>query len=364
MWLAIGAFVFVLGAIGYLLFDLSRRLRFSDEIETAIAFFGPDGTMIKLPGYKFSEDFDQTLKAVEAENKAIHSDWIKHPILHSSNEQEAQSDMQKSDEGGNDKAESDDTKWAAITRVDVSETELGERPKSVDLLEEISEFLVLEQLSLHLSSYFQDHEEDQYIFELKRNDIPDFLLSNRVLNLLSTPIEQRDIFINAFPNPKNRPAGEIHSLFGSNGAMYSRFDLNLPSGTKLIKSGNSGFKISTSRFVLDIEVAYTGYHKNIPSGYAELYLGKSYPDISTRSIIIKISGRVKPLSLFRNRGWEYHYWLDSFRERISKDYEFETYFDKINWPIVGEIFRIGLPLYKKIAKANGSEKKPGESNLH
>lgn len=228
-----------------------------------------------------------------------------------------------------------------------SET-LEERKKSILLLEEITEYLLLEKLSTHLSGYFGEFGETDRVSELERKDIPDFLLENRVLNLLSTPIEQREIFLDAFPEPENRPKGEVVTLWGSNGAVFSRFDLNLPTGSKVQKLEGSGFRISTSRFYVDIRCHFSGYSSVTPRGFEELALNTSVRKVDAKTIQISVSGKVKATSLLRGKGWEYHAWLDSFRNEVRSTFDFEGYFRSIHWDSLEPMFRIGLPIMSRM----------------
>lgn len=155
-----------------------------------------------------------------------------------------------------------------------------------------------------------------------------------MLNLLSTPIEQRDIFLDAFPNPDKRPEGEIYMLYGSSGAMFRRFDLTLPKGSKVKDIGRSGFEIDTARFSLCVAISYSGTSVSFSPEFAKFYLNKDFRSTQGRTVNIRISGRIKPLALLHASGWHYHDWLDSFRERLLRKTDFGGFLESINWSIV------------------------------
>ncbi|PNQ77579.1 hypothetical protein BA950_00595 [Erythrobacter sp. SAORIC-644] len=348
--LILGSLIVILLAIFILVGDLAKRLRFEDKIEATLCFNRRTGDLVNVSGYKFSREFCQTLEAVGAENRAIHSEWTSSALVRKNDELEETGKTEGLKEESRRK-KSDRTSWVAVTKVAPDELEKNLIPQSTSLLTEVAEYISLELLSLHLSTYFNDKDEDELIQELNRKDIPAFLLENRVLNLLSTPIEQRDIFLDAFPKQGDRPKGEIYSLYGSNGAKYSRFDLVLPQGSTLERSDEGGFRIKTSRFFVEISNRYEGYSTTLPRGFTELMLGMDYEAIESKKIVLTVRGKVNLLSLFMSRGWEYYEWLDSFRREINHAFSFTDYCKQINWDIVEPIFRVGIPLYRKIEKS-------------
>jgi hypothetical protein len=207
-------------------------------------------------------------------------------------------------------------------------------PKSVRLLEEAMIFVLVEELSLHLSSYFNDVREDSLVKEYSREDIPVLLLKNRVLNLLSTPVEQRDIFLTAYPAEGSRPKGEVYSLYGSDGAVFSRFDLVLPAGTTIQQSEQGTIRIETRRLVLELSARYTGSASVVSPSFARNYLGMDFDDVIPLKVTVALSGRVKPVSLLTSSGWQYYRWLDSFRKRVRRSFDFPTFQADIHWDVI------------------------------
>lgn len=348
LYVAVAATIVIVGSLALIVKDVTDSLTFSDTIRGSVVFDCAAGDLLNIKGYRYSQELLRVIKAVEAENKAIHSDWGKYPIV---SKREPKSPP--SSEG---------QVWYAVTKVDAKDESTGELAPSIKFLEEVTVFLILEELSLHLSGYFGDREESSELVQILRDDIPEFLLSNRILNLLSTPIEQRDIFIDAFPDPEKRPPGEIHGIFGSNGAMYQRFDLVLPKKSRVKDLGSDGLSIETPRFSLKVSVAYRGTHTTMSSGFTSLYLGKEFSDVQPKDIMITVSGAIKPLSLLNTRGWEYHEWLDSFRTRLIKSYDFEVFLENINWDFIEPLLyasqRLPGRLGRKPRIVNKSSEKP------
>jgi len=185
------------------------------------------------------------MAAVKAESRAIYSEWENDPLVQK--KERGEPSPAPADRGHNPEAR-EKTSYISIVRVEVDDDHLTKQ-KASRLLDEALQFVLLEELSTHLSTYFTNSNSDQ-ISELSREDIPAFLLQNRVLNLLTTPIEQRDVFLKAFPSQENRPDGVLYSLWGSDGSMYSRFDLNLPKDSKVSFLSRGALRIETKRLDL------------------------------------------------------------------------------------------------------------------
>lgn len=320
MYVAIICSSIIIASFVVIIRDVTDGLNFEDTIRASVIFDSATGDILRVKDYRYTNELVRVIQAVEAENKAIHSDWGNYPIVG-----KRESKVAKKDTG---------LVWYAISKMENDDEPAGEPAPSIKFLEEVTVFLILEDLSIHLSDYFGDKDGDSEIVEMVRNDIPEFLLKNRILSLLSTPIEQRDIFIDAFPDPDKRPKGEIHGIFGSNGAMYKRFDLTLPCKSKIRDLGRDGFAIETPRFNLQISVKYRGTHTAMSDGFTNLYLGKIFSDVQPKDLIITVSGKIKPLSLLNTKGWEYHSWLDSFRARLVHSYGFEAFLETIHWSMI------------------------------
>ena len=158
-------------------------------------------------------------------------------------------------------------------------------------------------------------------------------MKNRVLNLLSTPIEQRDIFIDAAKSGK-LPIGDIHAVVGPDGSRFSKFVLVLPKGTRIEHSEVGSIKIETKRFALELSAQYSGFNAFVDEMFIEKYLGRDYLEIDCRNMAIKLSCRIKLLSLLSGSGWKYYQWLDSFRDELRASCDFKSFQDEINWSTI------------------------------
>jgi hypothetical protein len=309
--------------------DIRQKLAFEDRLEGVIFIDGAKNELLDVRGYELANDLSRAMAAVKVESRAIYSEWENDPLV-----QKKEKDEPKPPPTDNrhDQKTHEETSYISIVRVEVDDDHLTKQ-KASRLLDEALQFVLLEELSTHLSTYFNNSNSDQ-IAELSREDIPAFLLQNRVLNLLTTPIEQRDVFLKAFPNQTKRPDGVLCSLWGSDGSMYSRFDLNLPKDSKVSFLSRGALRIETKRLDLEISGRYTGSSAAVSRTFVDHYMGRSWDEVDCRKVEVILKGRVKTLALLSDKGWEHYHWLDSFRTRLRKSVDLESFQDEIHWNAV------------------------------
>lgn len=211
--------------------------------------------------------------------------------------------------------------------------------KSNKLLCESIEYYILEKLSVHLATYFnkkQFNHEDLYTFQ--RNEIPDVLLSNRFLELFSKPIEDRPCFIDDIGND-NESNVETIAIF-KNGAIYKKFDLVLPKGSKLRRNDKGDIEIITKKFNLTIDAKFEGFNQNLPPGFEKYYLGtEDFLDLESYQVEINIKIKFKLMYMLSIKNWQYYSWIDSFLHQLNTDICTNTYFEKISWNSISTILQ-------------------------
>jgi hypothetical protein len=346
--LTLGATVLLAAGAWYLLRQVAAVLSFDDTLQGVVFVDSSVNEVVPVKDYRFSERLFRTLNAVKVESKSIYSQWEQNPLVEPRNVDDEP------------KTPSDKTGYYAVTRMFRPSGD-AVKPASASLLEEAALFVVLEDFSYHMDEYF-GRADEVHVRELKREDIPEFLLKNRVLNLLSTPIEQRDVFLNAFPDPENRPQGEIVAVIGSDGSNYSRFDLNLPTESRISHRGHNGFAVNTSRFELVVDVQYTGFHSVVSPSFSKNYLKANWESVVPLMITLRVYGRIKPLSLLRSRGWEYYRWLDSLRAKLETAFDFKAFQNSIHWDLIEPLlFSMIRQTESKIPrpKETGGQAEPG-----
>lgn len=318
-----GALATTIAALGLLALDLKANLSFEEEFEGVLFLDVGSNEAIEVKGYELSKDIARVLRAVKAESRSIYSEWEKSPLV------QKKTAKPTTEETGKRKSEQS---YIGIYKVTVDK-EREAVPAAVRLLNEAVLFVLLEELSTHLSTYF-NNSDGEHVAEIRREDIPAFLLSNRVLNLLTTPIEQRDVFMSAFPDEKKRPDGELVSLWGSDGAMYSRFDLTLPKQSRVTHTDSGSVRIETKRMTLEVSGGYIGSSAVVSRTFMNHYMGTSSENIECRKIAVELRGRIKPFALLSSKGWEHYRWLDSFRTRLKNSVDFETFLGNMQWQTI------------------------------
>ncbi len=201
------------------------------------------------------------------------------------------------------------------------------------IMQEASEYYLLEKLSTHLSGFF--NKRDKYstneLTKYERDDIPDILLRNRFLELFSKPMKHREAFIknNAYKEDEDG-IGKISTMY-CNGAMYKNFDLVLPKKSVLEKNKDS-IMIRTNRFTMKIRMHVGGINTYIPWEFCKIYLGLNVGDYLTFATYCHIDINFRFGALFKPLGWKYYKWVDSFITELEEDFGQHNFFDhKIAW---------------------------------
>jgi hypothetical protein len=240
-----------------------------------------DGRIIRIDRYAFSKDLADFFRALFLENKAIERTWrsSKHSFL---------------SRGQDPKASNEDLIEAAANK---------------KLVREAVEYFILDKLSLNLTDYFNRNSEidDVAIVTLERNDIPSVLLSNRFLDLLSRPMEERESFSTFKRNrpPPNLGEGfkaQVVAAYTGEGAIFDQFDLVLPRGSAVSRSGDHSLLIDTKRFSIRFETLFDGYGGSLPSHFEELYIGLKGDEAATYEVRIEVDVALKWMTLFSRTG--------------------------------------------------------------
>jgi hypothetical protein len=102
----------------------------------------------------------------------------------------------------------------------------------LQLTTEMAEYVVLYFLSLHLNNHFSDPSlSEKYITTLRRSDVPEILLSNRALELISRDLVDRDWY----KSEDDIAESDEETYMLSDGVhQYSRFELYLPKGSRVV----------------------------------------------------------------------------------------------------------------------------------
>ncbi|MRS13432.1 hypothetical protein GJV06_00765 [Enterobacteriaceae bacterium RIT691] len=256
------------------------------------------GDLIDIIGYPFAEEVSRNIKALCAENKALHKIWHENPI-------------------------------GCIFDFDGNQS-VKKKIKSNDLFIEAIEYYVIETLANHLSSHFNDDDSfsDEYLVKLDRKNIPNSLLGNRFIDTFSRPMEEREKFLGVESDPSE---GKIVYAFGEDGAIFNHFEMVLPEKSSIVRESDSSISVITKRFKINFRPEFEGYNANFPSHFEKLYLGKDFLSVSNFAVGLIVTVDFSKRSLLSTKGWEYYWWLDSFLTKLEQSFSKDYFLSKISW---------------------------------
>ena len=258
--------------------------------------------LIKIPDYKINNNMCDYLESAFVENKAIQSNWENGNFQMI--ETPPYNDKQKTHAKCND---------------------------SVNLLLELIEYSILENFSTFISDYFNSLNLLSKIEEWPKESVPDIFFSNRFLKLFSEEMNNRSMFVDVHQTNAIIEHGERIIASYKNGAMYRRFDLYLPKGTKIYKNNNS-ITIDTKLFVVTIEYLYDGFSTVIGNDFYRYYIGKEHKfNYSEYEFNINVHVKYKWTSIFKIFDWKYYNWLDEYIFRLQHYCDKKTFIKDIGW---------------------------------
>ena len=357
VWL-VGLLLIIITGL-YLVHFLTQESFISHEFEAALVFNPEKKAHVEIDEYDFSEKFNLTLNALFVENEAFKTAWELEQVFPLQTEKSASKETK--DEPENTDEQKEKVSYFTIVRVDAEEEE-EEAPKK-SILIETAEFCLLKFLSLHLSAYFGQTPYDKaQIVTIEREHIPDILLENRVLSLLTTPIEDRQIFVKSGIN-KHPPKGEVHSIYASNGAVYERFNLILPKGTEITRPQPGVIRLEHRHFILEMKCIFHGFCLNLPRYFEELYIGSDSKEIAPRKLDISVSAQLRRSSFALITGWTYYQWIDSFMEYMESHVSFEAFLERIDWQSVSTRIRVSRFLEHRRKQRKAQQEHSGDAEV-
>ncbi|MFK4474927.1 hypothetical protein ABH897_004695 [Paenibacillus sp. RC73] len=310
--------VIILLVIAYLFWFVLKSMKKELIIDCILIHDKKENKLIDIGRYSFSKGINDYLFAALSEDKDLKAIWDREPLG---------------------------------CYQTVGDWMHGRISKSRNIINEVVEYYVIEELSLHLSRYFNNSSfSKENIQEIARNEVPEVLYQNRFLNLFSKPMEERASFDNPKRKEEEKPKeyyvngkkitleiGETVYAFGKDGARYNKFNLVLPKSSRVKRVDKNTIRIITDRFNFDIYVNFEEEPYSPPEGFIEHYLcpGAERTDRFFRyegyEMKVELRIQFKILKFLFNGKWEYFYWLDSFLERINQRMSSSEYFERINW---------------------------------
>jgi hypothetical protein len=282
----------VIMSIFYLTFKVVRNRNFIKVIEGSIIYEKESNRIMDVPRYHYSSEVARYFEYAFNENKDIEMLWEK-------------------------------SKLSSIYEVNNIEN-----VSSVKLIKEITEYIVLDRLSIHLTDYFNDDSIDNNnIVKLNREDLSDIIMKNRFLDLFSKPMNERSGFIN---DKEEVSANVLRSSV--NGHFFNRFELTLPKNSKIIRNKDSSISIKNKRFSIRISVSFDGMsNSNIPYNYIESILNMNISTYSQFETIVKVDVKFNLITYISLLGLKYYNWIDSLLNKLEEIFSSNQFAKSIDW---------------------------------
>ena len=257
-----------------------------------------DENLLSVPRYFLASEFHSIAEAIFKENPAFERQWT-------SNVQE----------------------WfTSLERLTLA------NPATFRIATEIAEYILLHCFSLHLDAYFNGSTlKESELQTLYRRDIPDVLLSNRVLELISRDLKDRPWY-----KPSNFKYGDVAvASFGPEG-RYSQFKLTLPKGSTITRSGPGSLEIKSKMITLGLHVSCQGYLHNLEPLFVKYYLNIDDP-MSARpwpmEIHYSIDAHIRRGLGIKSHRWPYYLWLESFINKAKEQLGAAEFMQRIAWDL-------------------------------
>jgi hypothetical protein len=310
-WLLLLGLSMVLLAFALISRKLIEKRCVQRSFKGLLAHRKKDNVLVKIPRYDFTESLTSYLQSLFAENEAMKKLWDKEPL-------------------------------SGIFDYDKESQKLNlKNVASKALIEEATEYYLLNRLSTHVTDFFnQSPFDDALLKEFGREDVPSVLFKNRFLDTFSRPMIERPAFVDSAMADKSNH-GRIVASFGPNNARFESFDLVLPREAKVTRVSDRRIEIDTPKFCLHLEVNFPGVNTTLPRGFEKLYLEEEDQlSLSVYQIEVRISVEFKALALLTRAGWEYHMWLDSFIASFERRFAYDSFFEMIDWDRAMTVARV------------------------
>ena len=178
------------------------------------------------------------------------------------------------------------------------------------IINSVVEFTVLEQLDLHLNSYFVENDIDKNdIVALSRDQLSAEVLKNRVIEQLTKDMRERPIFSG---NSDSDQEGVVVFAMNMDGAVYKRLGIELPPKSAITRNSDGYLVITNPMFDLTIMPGYEGFAIPLPHVFTPSR-DRFFVPLSV-SVTMRI--RIKSTALLTGGSMEMYEWLDSFVERM------------------------------------------------
>jgi len=275
--------------------------------------------LIGVPNYKISLNMKKYFESACSENNAYRRIW---------------------EDTGLDKFKEGKTHRERLSRIS----------ESSKLLVELIEYCLLDHFSMFINDYFNQRGISQKCTCCLSKDIPDVLLQNRFLKLFSEEPNNRAAFCDK-PRSMVREInddeddvddeGAVVYMMGCNGAIYRRFSLTIPNGSKVYRENENIVVIDTKLFTLKHQVIFDGTSTFVERDFYTHYLHKPNHDgFNDWKFSVEVEVKYKYMALFKPWDWKYYNWLDEYLDNLSSYCDEDTFYKNIGWEEAKTVLRI------------------------
>ena len=278
-----------------------------------------NNALLSAGEYRFGKDMFDLLKSTFAEHEALRDQWTAEPLS------------------------------AHVRRADVNIKTMA----CTRILEEAAEYLVLDRLSTHLTDFFSDPGESETpVVVIDRKDMPSVVLSNRILELRSRPIEDRPLFRKHGSHSQVRDTTISVSVMIDQDTYigFDRFQLTLPKGCVIQRETDGSLFLDSPAVSFRIHCAFNGHAYPDAFSFMEIYLKKRPLPSYAYYVDIRMDIRVKRHMALSRRARPYLQWVESFLDAFTKYVSLEDFLDAIRWRQIEALTFVFQPLTK--AKKN------------
>ena len=298
IYIIIGCILIILPVLIFVIYAMINASS-KINIDCVITYDENNKQLVEIPRYNFSEELVRYLVAACKESNDIKSLWQK-----------------------------DSLRIKTIKDKDNNNRILPSEP--ANLLNQLIEYIILEELSLVTTDFFNNENINKNkVISFNKMDITDLLATNSFLNLFSKPMNERAAFV-------NRNEENIIMAYSSNGAIYNKFELQLPKRCKIYRKRSNVIEVKHPLFTMDLKSAFMGFNTSLPRHFGKNYLHKNVHNIESYEAEIEIELKLSWKAFLIHKS-KYYEWIDHYIEHLIKKNSFAHFINKINWDLVETI---------------------------
>jgi hypothetical protein len=317
LYIFLGGLLLVLIVVADIIYRFYKRKSFVLQTES-ILVLDKKGDVIHIPFFRFHNDMEEALNSVFTENKALRKIW----------DQSFCEESDKEKVENTNKDEKEVSKGKPIIRiVKIDDSEMNRNTKGFPLVNEATEFLFLDWLSKKLEAYFQDDEIKKSLLVLNRKNIPQILLENRIIDIISKPYEEREQFVDVVDENTKE---DVYFMNSKNGVFFKKFELILPRKS-LMKMKENTLLIQNRNFDIALLTEFSGVNAVLPHLFEKAYLGKDFSNTNVYKISIKLEVNLNPFFFLFWKDWKYLRWIDIIADEFENYFSFDRFVENIGY---------------------------------